>query len=111
MKAIRLLVGASILAAGLAIGGTQAFAASASASTQLSFNVPVTISLSGIQASYSGQGPAGATTPVDFTNVSVATNNPTGYTLSVASTSNVFQGSGSHSFPSTADNVHIIQDT
>jgi hypothetical protein len=108
MKAIRLLIGTAILATGLAVGATQAFAASAS--TQLSFTIPVTLSMSGFQASYAGQGPAGSTTPVDMTGISVSTNNPTGYSLTVASTTASFQGSGTHSFASTNDDVHIIQD-
>jgi hypothetical protein len=93
MRFLKALTAGGLLVVGLALASMTVFAASATSSTTLSFTVPATISMTGLAASYSGTAPPGATTTIGTGPITIATNDPLGWNLTLSGTQ--FNGPGS----------------
>jgi hypothetical protein len=99
MRTIKSFLAVALVAAGaLFIGVSAASAATTSSSTTLTANVPSTLSLSGLAASYSAVAPSGLMTPICTGPLTVTTNNPGGYTLTLTwANANFVSGANSFS--------------
>jgi hypothetical protein len=104
------LSGGLVLVGVLVVGGSAVLADSSSQSTTLNLSVPPSISLTGLATSYSAVAPAGVTTRID-NQMTVNTNDPAGYTLSLAFGSATFVGSPGHSFAASRDMVSKCDST
>jgi len=106
MRFVRPIIGAAFAAGALALGIVGASAASTSSTTTLSLTVPTTITMSGLNASYSATIPAGTSAAITTGPLSIATNNTAGFTLNVKAGSTAFLGA-SASFPNNADHLSL----
>lgn len=97
-RTIKSFFGAGLLVAGiLAVGLVSVAAQSSSQGTTLNLTVQSTISMTGLAASYSAPAPAGVVTFVNTGPITVATNDPLGYSLLISASSANFS-SGPNSF-------------
>jgi hypothetical protein len=102
---------ATAFAGALLVGGvSSAFAAQSSQSTTLSLTVPITLSLSGLAATYSATSPAGVTVHLVAGPMTVTTNNGLGYNMIAKANTATFAGTGGNlsSIPVGNDSLVVV---
>jgi hypothetical protein len=111
MRTIKSVLAVALVAAGaLFIGLTSVLADTSSQSTTITLSVPASISMTGLAPTYSKVAPSGVTTRID-NQMTVNTNDPLGYSLSVTYSSSTFNGGSGHSFAASNDMVSKCDGT
>jgi len=103
MRTIKSVIGVGLVVAAALFMGVTAAVASTSSTTTLTANVPSTLSLSGLAASYSAIAPSGVTTPICTGPLTGTTNSANGYTLTLSWNNANFISPGGQSFSITED--------
>ncbi len=111
MRFIKSVIGVGLLMAGaLFMGVSAVLADTSSQSTTITLSVPASISMTGLATSYSKVAPSGVTTRVD-NQMTVNTNDPLGFSLSLTYGSANFNGGAGHSFAASNDMVSVCDAT